>query len=139
MEVSFTKEETLKLIEEYYSKKEGRKVKAQAKATKGLIGYYEEEGCITEISITETLDIAGMNKEVKETLSTDQLNTLLKALFSLYEFELTDVTLNDGLNSRCEGYGMGEHEVKTAYFKGITVNVQKQKAYGYNKSNNFFK
>lgn len=130
MEVSFTKEETLKLIEEYYSRLEGRKVKVQAKATKGLIGYYEDEGCITEISVTEIIEIAGMNKEVKEVLTTDQLRTLLTALFGLYGFEMTDLTLNDGLNSRWEGYGMGEHEVKSAYFKGITINIQKKKAYG---------
>ena len=131
MEVSFTKGETLKLIEEYYSKLEGRNVKAQAKSSRGLIGYYEDEGCITEISVTENIEIAGMNKEVKEVITTEQLRTLLKSLFGLYEFDMSDLTLNDGLNSRCEGYGMGEHEVKTAYFNGITVNVQKKKNYGF--------
>lgn len=135
MEVSFTKEETLKLIEEYYSKLEGRKVKVQAKATRGLIGYYEDEGCITEISVTEMLEIAKMNKEVKEVLTIDQLRTLLTALFGLYDLEMTDLTLNDGINSRWEGYGMGEHEVKTAYFKGIKVNIQKKKAYGLKMEN----
>lgn len=131
MEVNFTKEETLKLIEEYYKRLEKRDVKAHAKATRGSIGYYEEDGCITEISVTESLEIAGMNKEVKEVLTTEQLRTLLTALFGLYDFDMTDLTINDGLSSRCEGYGMGEHEVKTAYFSGITVNVQKKKNYGF--------
>ncbi len=134
MEVSFTKEETLKLIEEYYKKLEGKTVHAQAKATRGLVGYYEDEGCITEITVSEQMEIAGLNKEVKEEITPDKLRTLLKALFGLYEFEVLDVSLNDGLNSRWEGYGMAEHEVKTAYFKGMTLNIQKKKDYGLNMS-----
>lgn len=131
MEVSFTKGETLKLIEEYYRKLEDRNVKAQAKATRGLVGYYEEDGCTTEISVTENLEILGMNKEIKEVITSDQLKTLLTALFGLYDFEMTDLIINDGLSSRYEGYGLAEHEVKTAYFNGITVNVQKKKNYGF--------
>ena len=68
-----------------------------------------------------------MKKEVKQTITVDELKTLLKALFDLYEFQLTNITLNNGLNSRWEGCGMAEHEVTSAYFKGITVNVTKKK------------
>ena len=70
-----------------------------------------------------------MQKEVKESITEDQLNTLLRALFDLYEFDLTSVTLDSGLSSKWEGYGMNEHEVKTAYFRGLKVNVKKKKNY----------
>lgn len=127
MEVSFTKEETLKLIEEYYRRLEDRQVTASATAKKGYTGWQDEEACVTSIAISEKMEIVGMQKEVKETITEDQLNTILRALFDLYEMDLTSVTLDEGLNSRWEGYGMAEHEVKTAYFKGIKVNVKKKK------------
>ena len=127
MEVSFTKEETLKLIEEYYSRLEDRQVKVSASAKKGYTGWREEEGCVTTITISEKIDRVGMDKEVKETITEDQLNTILRALFELYDFDLTSLTLDDGLSSRWVGYGMNEHEEKTAYFKGITVSVKKKK------------
>lgn len=129
MQVEFTKDETIKLIEEYYKKLEDRTVKASITAKTGYTEWRDEEGCVTTITISESFEIIGMNKEVKETISVEQLKTILKALFDLYEFQLNGVTLNDGLNSRWEGYGMAEHEVKSAYFKGITVNVEKKKGY----------
>lgn len=127
MEIEFTKEETLKLIEEYYKKLEDRTVKASISAKKGYIGWRDEEGCVTTITVAEPIEIMGMKKDVKQTITEEELNTMLKALFDLYEFQLTNITLNDGLNSRWEGYGMGEHEVTSAYFKGITINVTKKK------------
>lgn len=127
MEVVFTKEETSKLIEEYYSRLEGRVVKANVTAKKGYTGWQDEESCVTTITITELIEIVGMQKEVTETITEDQLNTILRALFDLYEFDLTSITLDAGLNSRWEGYGYNEYEVKTAYFKGIKVNVNKKK------------
>lgn len=127
MEISYTREETIRLIEEYYKRLEERDVKASINTRKDCIGIYEEEGCVTTISVTEKLEIGGMQKDVKENISEDQLNVILRALFGLYGFELTRVTLNDGLNSYWEGYGMCEHEVKSSYCKGITINVKKKK------------
>ena len=127
MEIIFTKEETIKLIEEYYKRLEDREVSANITSKKGYTGWQDEETCVTTVTISEKMEIAGMEKEVKETISIDQLNTLLKALFDLYEFTLTNITINDGLNSKWEGYGYNEHEVKSAYCKGITVNVDKKK------------
>ena len=127
MEIEFTKEETIKLIEEYYKKLEDRIVKASISAKKGYTGWRDEEGCVTTITVAEPIEIMGMKKDVKQIITEEELNTMLKALFDLYEFQLTKITLNDGFNSRWEGYGMGEHEVTSAYFKGITINVTKKK------------
>ena len=127
MEVVFTKEETIKLIEEYYKRLEDRELTASITSKKGYTGWQDEEGCVTTVTISEKVEIVGMQKEVKETITEDQLNTLLRALFDLYELDLKTLTINDGLNSRWEGYGYNEHEVKSAYCKGITVNVDKRK------------
>lgn len=129
MEIEFTKEETIKMIEEYYKKLESRDVKVNINAKKGYTGWRDEEGCVTTITIVEPFEIMGMKKEIKQTISLNDLKTILKALFDLYELQLVDVTLNDGLNSRWEGYGMNEHEVKSAYFKGVILNVIKKKNY----------
>lgn len=126
MEIEFTKDETIKLIEEYYKRLEDRTVKVTINSKKGYTGWRDEEGCVTTITVSEPIEIMGMKKEVKQTITEEDLNTILKALFELYEFQLTKVTLNDGLNSRLEGYGMAEHQVTSAYFKGITLNIVKK-------------
>ena len=126
MEIEFTKDETIKLIEEYYKRLEDRTVKVTINSKKGYTGWRDEEGCVTTITVSEPIEIMGMKKEVKQTITEEDLNTILKALFELYEFQLTKVTLNDGLNSRLEGYGIAEHEVTSAYFKGITLNIVKK-------------
>ncbi len=135
MEVNYTKEETLKLIEEYYKRLEDRQVKANITVEKGTIGYHEDIACITKISVTEVFDIGGMKKEVKIKISKEELDTLLRALFDLYGFELTSVTLNDGINTEYKGYGMMEQKVYRAYFKGINVNLNKKKNQTLNKVN----
>ena len=136
MEVTFTKEETIKLIEEYYKRLEDREVSANITSKKGYTGWQDEEACVTTVTISEKMEIVGMEKEVKEIITTDQLTTLLRAVFGLYEFDLTSLTINDGLNSRWEGYGYNEHEVKSAYCKGIVVNVNKKKNYSLGKRPN---
>ena len=133
MEVSFTKEETIKLIEEYYKRLEDREVTASISAKKGYTGWQDEEACVVTITISEKVEIVGMQKEIKETITEDQLNTLFRALFDLYELDLTSLSLDSGLSSRWEGYGYNEHEVKTAYFKGITAQVNKKKNHSLKK------
>ncbi len=127
METKFNKQETIKLIEEYYERLEGRKVKVSISAKTGCFGLYEVKGCETTITVAETMNIAGMSKEVKFNLSREDLTTNLRALFTLYEFDVKSVNIEDGLSSHSEGYGMCEHTVEKAYFNGITVNLEKNK------------
>lgn len=127
MKTTFTKEEIIKLLEEYYKRLEGREVKVKVSSKKECVGLYEEDGCVTTFTVVETMDIAGIHKETEETLSQEQLRTNLRALFALYEFDLTSLQVDDGLHSSWEGYGMGEHEVKKPYFKGVVVELMKQK------------
>ncbi len=127
METKFNKQETIKLIEEYYEKLEGRKVKATIEAKAGTFGLYETKGCQTTITIAETMEIAGMNKEVKYDLTKEELTKNLRALFALYEFDVKGIDLDDGISSSCEGYGWMEYTVSKAYFNGITVNLEKDK------------
>lgn len=125
METQFNKQETIKLIEEYYEKLEGRKVKVSISAKAGTFGLYETKGCQTTITVSERMEIAGMNKDVTYTLSEEELKKNLTALFALYNFDVKGLDIEDGLSSRCEGYGMMEHTVESAYFNGITVRLDK--------------
>ncbi|HAB66413.1 MAG TPA: hypothetical protein DCE23_03500 [Firmicutes bacterium] len=127
METKFNKQETIKLLEEYYQKLEGKKVKVSISAKSGTFGLYETKGCQTTITVTERMEIAGMNKDVSVTLPEEDLKRNLTALFALYDFDVKGVDIDDGLSSHWEGYGMMEHQVERAYFNGITVNLEKAK------------
>ncbi len=121
MEVNFTKEETMKLIEEYYRKLEGREVKAGVTAKKEYVGVYENEECQTTFTVTEKMEIAGMVKDVVIKLSPEEVERNLGALFATYDFHLTGMIINDGL----------EYEERTsiqaAYFRGLTLNIERLK------------
>ena len=102
----------------------------------GTFGLYETKGCQTTITVSEKMEIAGMNKDVTYTLSKDDLKRNITALFALYEFDVKGLDIEDGLSSQWEGYGMMEHTVDRAYFNGITVNLEKAKNVGLKKQYN---
>ncbi len=133
MTIEFTKEEAAKLIEEYYRILENRVIKANIKAEKGYIGWRDEEGCIITIEIAEVMEIAGMQKEIKDTITKEYLLVILKALFELYELDVNDITYDAGLNHTWKGYGMNEYEEKYVYFNGVKLDVSKKKNLGLRK------
>lgn len=137
MTIKFTKEEAAKLVEEYYKRLEDRVVKANIKAEKGYIGWRGEEGCIITIEIAEVMEIAGMQKEIKDTITKENLLVILKALFELYDLEVNDISYDAGLNHRWEGYGMNEYEEKYVYFNGIKIDVTKKKNISLKKESSF--
>ena len=136
MEINFTREETLKLIESYYSRLEEREVKAKVTCTKGLVGFYQNDGCVTTFTISEKIEIAGMEKDIVETISYEDLKTKLTALFELFGYEVKSLILDSGLETKYEGYGMYEHTVKVPYFNGIKVTVAKKKNHTLIKTEN---
>jgi len=121
MTTTFNKKESIKLIEEYYKKLEGRTVKADIKTHKALIGIYEQQGVMTTVSITEEMEIAGIKKTVSIDLTEEELRKNLAALFGLYGFQLKDMSLQDSLTST--GYGVDES--LDAIFNGIKVDLGK--------------
>lgn len=133
METKFNKQETIKLIEEYYEKLEGRKVSVTITSKVGCIGLYETKGCITNVVVNESMEIAGMNKSVSYNLSSDDVSKSITAVLDLYGLTATSVSLDDGISSRCEGYGMAEHMVDKAYCNGVVVRLEKKKNVVYKK------
>ena len=127
MKTTFTKEEIIKLLIEYYKRLEGRDVAVEITSKKECTGLYETETCVTTFTVIERFNIAGINKKVETVLSEEEVNTNMKALFSLYDFDLNSLVIEDGLDTEYEGYGTYEHRVLKSYFKGVTVDIKKSK------------
>ncbi len=121
MEVNFTREETIKLIEEYYRRLESREVKAGVTTNIGYVGIYEDEECQTTFTITEKMEIVGMEKDVDIKLSHEDVERNLGALFATYDLQLTGMIVNDGLDYE------DRSSIRSAYFRGLTLNVEKLK------------
>lgn len=135
METKFNKKETARLLEEYYEKLEDRKVRITISAKIGTFGYYETKGCETKITVSESLEVAGMTKEVKHTLSKEDLTHHTTAILEHNGYAVQSVDLDDGISSRTEGYYMDEHTVERAYCNGIVVRLEKIKEKQYVKTN----
>lgn len=133
METKFNKQETANLLQEYFEKLEGRKVKVSISAKKTLVGIYESESCKTTITVSEKMDIAGIEKEVTYELSEKDLSNHITALLALQGFDVESVELDDGISNRTVGYFMDEHTEKKAYCNGITVRLNRVKGKEYVK------
>ena len=127
MKTTFSGEEVKRILEEYYKRLEGRNVTVEITSKKECTGLYETETCVTTFTVIERFNIAGINKKVETVLSEEEVNTNMKALFSLYDFDLNSLVIEDGLDTEYEGYGTYEHRVLKPYFKGVTVDIQKSK------------
>lgn len=111
--IELSKEEVIQLLEQYYKDKEGREVKVyiQPKLTYDLYGNKVGE---TDVYIIEEINLGGLKKELKETISRDTVKDILNSLLMNEEYYV------NGL-SYLEGY-RGE-----AYFNGITLYVCKKR------------
>lgn len=133
METKFNKQETIKLLEEYFAKLEDRKVKVSINAKVGTFGLYETKGCKTTITVSEKMEIAGIDKDVTFELSEEELSKHITAILQEYGFDAESVQLDDGISDHTEGYFMDEHTVSRAYCNGITVRLNKVKSKEYVK------
>ena len=94
MKTTFTKEEIIKLLIEYYKRLEGRDVAVEITSKKECTGLDETETCVTTFTVIERFNIAGINKKVETVLSEEEVNTNMKALFSLYDFAFSPVGMD---------------------------------------------
>lgn len=129
MKAKFTKEELKEILKRYYNELEGREVKIKINSKRECVGLYENYGCVTTIKAISELNIGGIKKEIEETISNKRLNEIITAVFDKDGYTVKNVELDDGLNSRWEGYGMMEHQVQTVYCKGIEVIFEQKQDY----------
>lgn len=124
----FSENEIINLVEQYYREEEGREVKVSIYSKKECVGIYEEEGCVTNISVKEEFDILGMKKNFVTTIGQEELKDILNLLLEKEGYEVVNLMYNDGLRSECAGYGMHEYQIKKAYFNGVTLTLNNVKA-----------
>ena len=123
IKLEFNKSEIINLVELYYRKEEGREVKVSINSRKECVGRYEEDGCVTTISVKEEFDILGMKKNFVTTISQDELKDIFNLLLEKEGYEIVSLMYNDGLHTEWSGYGMYEYQTKKAYFNGITLTL----------------
>lgn len=128
MEIKLKKEVVIKYIEEYYSRLEHKKVKAQIKCSKEEVGYYDShETCVARFYVIEKFDIGGIVNEVKDELSKERLEEILRAFYDLYDFDVKSIKVDATLDGRYSGYGPCETYTTYPRFNGVVINVDKKK------------
>lgn len=127
MEMRFTKDDSIKFIEEYYKKFEQRDIKAKIKSQKGTCGYgmSEMDTCYTSIAIEEEIEVMGIKTKTTEILPENNLLGIFKAVLEEHGFDVTKAEFDDGVNTSWEGCYMNEHQVSRIYCKGVILNVKK--------------
>ena len=133
--MKFSKEDSIKFIEEYYKNHEQRDIKAKIKSQKTTCGYGmgEMDTCTTSVVIEEELEVMGIKTKTSEVLPEDNLLGIFKTVLEENGFDVTKVEFDDGINTSWEGCYMNEHQVSKVYCKGVILNVKrntKQKTIG---------
>ena len=123
MTLRFNTGELREFIHQYYEKEEG--VDASASFIPTVEEYRGGENCIVEFSIYKTINILGKEKIAKEKITKDDITEIIKKSFEESDYEVSEVTLDAGIEYDWEGYGMAERRIPKPYFNGIVVDVEK--------------
>lgn len=86
----------------------------------------------TTIQMLEKATIAGVESKTQSYLSIDDLKKIVSSVLEQEGKELLNLTNNAVSTSKIEGYGMGEHEVKSITDKSFTI-VAKDKKIAHTK------
>ena len=115
-DVSYDKMKTI--IRNYYAK-QGRNVEVRIS---NEIDTDRFAGMVTTIiRLTEKSTIGGVESKSESYLDMDELKEIVSSVLEQEGKELLDLTNNAVSSSRIEGYGMGEHEVKSITNKSFTI------------------
>lgn len=135
MEINFKKGEVCDFIQNYYKEVENTDAKVKITAKREPIGLYETMGCVTRVEVTKKVTILGIEKEVKDYLTQDEVLGIFNELLKDRGYEVTSLSYDAGTQQQTVGYYMNEHTEYRAYFNGITLYV-KQKENNNNKNLN---
>lgn len=82
---------------------------------------------MTHIKMTEKATIGGVETKSQCYLGMDDLKKIIGNILEPEGKELLDLTNNAVSSSRIEGFGMGEHEVKSITGKSFTITAREKK------------
>ena len=81
----------------------------------------------TSIQMTEKSTIGGIESKSQCYLDMSNLKEIVGSVLEQEGKELLDLTNNAVSSSKIEGYGMGEHEVKSITGKSFTITAREKK------------
>lgn len=127
LEMKFSKEDSIKIIEGYYKKYENRDLKVRIKSEKGTCGYGigEMDTCYTSIVLEEEIELLGLKTKTTEKLPEESLLGIFKTVLEEHGYDVTKAAFDDGINHVWEGYFMDEHQVAKVYCHGVNLTVKK--------------
>lgn len=126
MELKFSKKDTLKLIEEYYKKTEGRMVKANISSHKVNCGYGRDEYDTVSSTLTISEEFTSIGATVKSTttISDTELKNIFNNILEENSYGVEKFSFDDGLNYETIGAYMYEQSIKTPYCNGIILKIK---------------
>lgn len=135
MELKISKKDTVKLIEDYYKKTEGRIVKASISSSKVSRGYGRDEydDVSSSLTISEEVPIMGLIAKSNTTISDLELKNIFNNILEENGYEVEKFSFDSGLRYETIGAYMYEQSISTPYCNGIILNVKslgKQKTIG---------
>ena len=122
MKIRLNKEETKSLIKKYYESK-NEEVKVNPGASISYVGLYEDKVAKVNITVKKNINLLGMNKEIEEDLSKDEILGILNEVLNNEGFRVKSLSYDAGI-SQGESYICGYNE-STAYFSGMDLEVEK--------------
>lgn len=129
MEIKFNRKQVQNIIETYYREYEGLDMKAHISCKMEWVGYgmAEHEDAVVSISANGCCDVLGQTVEIAKKISSQDLTDIFGTVLAKSDYEVLDVTLDSGVKTSYEGYGMTECEVSKPYFGGVIVRTAEKK------------
>ena len=124
MIIKLNKKRVKELLEKYYKEEYDCDGKITMSVSKGSVDYYEHVGCVVDTKFRGKVNVLGEETNFNVCLSTQDIENVLKKIFEREGYEVSKVSCDYGLDSRLEGYGMGEHVEDYPYFRGVEVKIK---------------
>ena len=110
MDIRFNTGELREIIHKYYEKNEG--VNASANFSPQVENDRGGEKCVEQFRLYKSIEVLGKEKIIKES-------------FEETDYQVSEVTLDAGVEYDWEGYGMAERRIARPYFNGVVVKIEK--------------
>jgi len=119
-ELKIQREDLINILNEYYSKKLGRKVTVREAHSIGHVGLYEDEDVEVKFSFDEVISI-GAFKGVKTTfLEYEDVKNTLGSYLDEQGYLIDSMTYDAGICS------VGYREDRESYFKGVNLKIREK-------------
>ena len=126
MKLNLSKKDTEDILTNYYCTNDNMNGRVEIKSSVEKVGYYEHDAALVKVQFVGTIDISGKKYSINRTIPAPEYKAIIKDFFKQQGYEVTRVTLDYGLENRCEGYGLSERTVKKAYCRGLTINIKEK-------------